>query len=423
MNRNTALGTLGLSVLLILAGIVSQQEVGSSNSVRSNQRVESTVDPIATNIQMSRLVNANNRFGFKLFNQIQTQQPEENIVVSPHSIAIALAMVAKATDGTTQEEIVTALELDRLDPTSINPSYLKLIETLENAEPNLQLAIANSLWVDRDITLKPEFIKDLKKFYQAEVNNLDFADSQAQNTINDWVAENTNDKIPQIVDSLSPEDALYLINAVYFKGSWSNQFDPNATTEAPFYTAPNSSSPHQMMNQTGEYRYHEDDRFQAVRIPYGEKEELGMYIFLPQKTSSLETLNQQLNPENWQEWLSQMRSQRGNITIPRFKLEYERDLIDVLSALGINSIFDSSGADFSAMTDTPVAVDTVKHKTYMEVNESGTEAAAVTSIGIRVTSVQQEDIPFEMNVNRPFFFAIRDDIAETILFMGNVVEP
>ena len=423
MNRNTALGTLGLSVLLILAGIVSQQEVGSSNSVQSNQRVEeSTVDPIATNTQISQLANANNRFGFKLFNQIQTQQPAENIVVSPHSIAIALAMVAKATDGTTQEEIVTALELDRLDPTSIDRSYLKLIETLQNAEPNLKLAIANSLWVDRDITLKPKFIEDLKKFYRAQVSNLDFSNPQAKDKINNWVAENTNDKIPQIVDSLSPEDALYLINAVYFKGSWSNQFDPNATTEAPFYTT-SDSSPQQMMKQTGEYRYYEDDLFQAVRIPYGEKEELGMYIFLPQETSSLKTLNERLNPENWQEWLSQMRSQRGNISIPRFELEYERDLINVLSALGINSIFDSSGANFSTMTDTSVAVDTVKHKTYLEVNESGTEAAAVTSIGIRVTSLQQEDIPFEMNVNRPFFFAIRDDITETILFMGNVVEP
>lgn len=424
MNRNTIFGTLGVGLLLILMALVSQQEVNSSNSLQASSQIkESEVNQATTKIQMSQLADANNRFGFNLFNRIQSQQPQENIVISPNSIAIALAMARRGTSKETLAEITTALELNRLDAANIDASYSELIKTLKNADPNVNLAIANSLWVNRDITLKQEFINDAQKFYLAEVNNLDFATPQAADIINDWVAKNTADKIPQIVDSLSPEDALYLINAIYFKGSWSNQFDPEATTQAPFYTEPNSPQPHQMMNQTGDYRYYENEQFQAVRIPYGKNQELGMYIFLPQETNDLETFNQQLNINNWQEWLAKMRSRKGNITIPRFELEYETELQDVLSALGIKLIFNSAQADFSAMTDASVAIDNVKHKTFIEVNEEGTEAAAVTSIGIRVTSVEPEDIPFNMNVNRPFFFAIGDDITNSILFMGNVVEP
>ena len=425
MNRNSLLGTVGVSILLILMGLVSHQEVSYSNSVRLDSKSDSPIaNQITTETQMSQLADASNRFGFNLFTQIyDRQQPDENLVISPSSIAIALAMVRKGTASATREEVTTALALDRLDSATIDASYLKLTETLKTADPNVELAIANSLWVNQSITLKDEFLSSVEEFYQARISNLDFANSQAKNTINNWVAENTANKITQIVDSISVEDALYLLNAIYFKGSWSQKFDADATTQKPFYSKPNLPQDLAMMSQTGDYRYYENDRFQAVRLPYGEKEELGMYIFLPQETNNLEAFNQQLSVDNWQEWLSQMRSRRGNITIPRFQLEYETDLREFLSDLGINQIFNPSQADFSAMTDDSVAVDTVKHKTFIEVNEEGTEAAAVTSIGIRITSVEPENIPFNMNVNRPFFFAIRDDVTETILFMGNVVEP
>ncbi len=426
MNRNIVLGTLCVSLLLILMGMVSGQEVGliepaqpnHKSSDVANQKITET-----TETQMSQLASASNRFGFNLFDQIYSQQPEDNLVISPSSITFALAMARNGTSGATKEEMTKVLELEKQDPSAINRSYQELIETLKTADPNVKLAIANSLWINQNITLKDQFINSAEEFYQAKVTNLDFADFRSKDIINKWVSKNTANKIPEIVDSVSSEDALYLINAIYFKGIWANKFDPDTTTEQPFYTDPNSSQPQSMMNQTGKYRYYQSDCFQAVRLPYGEKEELGMYIFLPSKTSSLEEFNQQLNSDRWQEWLSHMRSQKGNITIPRFKLEYETDLIKSLSALGMKQIFDSSQADFSAISDTPVAIDTVKHKTFIEVNEEGTEAAAVTSIGIRITSAMPQDTPFNMNVNRPFFFAIRDDITETILFMGNVIEP
>jgi serpin B len=316
------------------------------------------------------------------------------------------------------------LEFKQLEGQTIDASYAKLLTTLKTADSDVQVAIANSLWVNQNVTLKQQFVNNSQKFYQAEITNLDFANPTAKNVINKWVEQKTVNKIPQIVDSTSPEDALYLINAIYFKGNWTKQFDPNLTTQQPFYLQPNAPKPQAMMNQTGDYRYYANDQFQAIRLPYGKNAELGMYIFLPKETSNLQQFNQQLNIDNWQEWLSQMRSRQGTITLPRFKLEYETQLNDVLMSLGMKKIFTSSQADFSQMTDTSVALDSVKHKTVIEVNEEGTEATGVTSIGIRITSaIPKEPKPFTMNINRPFFFAIRDDVTETILFMGNVVDP
>ncbi len=383
------------------------------------------VSSVTTDTNVSQLVSASNRFGFNLFRQIQTQQESENqnIVISPNSVAIALAMIRNGTGGETLTEINTALGLDQLATAKVDPSYAKLIETLKTADADVELAIANSLWVNQNIALKQQFVNNAQDFYQAKVSNLDFADSSVKRRINQWVAKNTAQKIPEIVDSVYPEDALYLINAVYFKGSWANKFDADATTEQPFYVKPGKTKPMATMSQTGDYRYYVNEQFQAIRLPYGKKAELGMYIFLPQESSSLEQFNQQLNLDNWREWLSQMRSQSGNISLPKFKLEYDTELKDVLASLGMQQMFIPSQADFSAMTDTSVAIDTVKHKAVIEVNEEGTEAAGVTSIGIRITSATPETQPFNMNVNRPFFFAIRDDITETILFMGKVSAP
>ena len=442
MNRNTILGTFAVSLLLILAGIVSQEEAGSINSTSSwNKQLtpcplgtsiqnqitapKLIVSSVATETNMSQLVSASNHFGFNLFSQIQAQQESENknIVISPNSVAIALAMMRNGTVGATLAEINAVLGLDQLARENVDQSYAQLMETLKTADADVQLAIANSLWVNQDIALKEQFVNNSQNFYLAKVSNLNFSDASVKHRINQWVAQNTAQKIPKIVDSVSSEDALYLINAIYFKGSWTKKFDADATTQQPFYLQPDQTKPVAMMCQTGDYRYYANEQFQAIRLPYGKKAELGMYIFLPQASSSLQQFNQQLNLDNWQEWLSQMRSQPGNIALPKFKLVYDAQLKDILGSLGIQQAFNSQQADFSPMTDSSVAIDTVKHKAVIEVNEEGTEAAGVTSIGVRITSATPETQPFRMNVDRPFFFAIRDDITETILFMGNVVDP
>jgi serine protease inhibitor len=423
MNRNTLWGTFALVLLVGLAALASQEE---ASSISSLNQLASGSKLIASQpgTKLNQLVNANNRFGFDLFAQLQLQpkSQSQNIFISPQSIAIALGMTRNGTAGKTQAEITQTLGLEQFDPATVDSNYEQLIETLNTADNSGELAIANSLWVNQNISLKDSFIKTNQDFYQGKVSNLDFADTSAKNTINQWVASNTANQIPEIVDSISPEAALYLINAIYFKASWTNKFDPNTTTKQPFQLESETTKPVAMMSQTGDYRYYENEQFQAIRLPYG-KGKLAMYIFLPQANSSLEQFNQQLNLANWQTWLSQMRSQPGNVSLPKFKLEYATELKDVLSSLGMQQVFNSAQADFSAMTDSAVALDQVKHKAVIEVNEEGTEAAGATSSGIRITSATPQKQPFEMNINRPFFFSIRDDRAGIILFMGNVVEP
>jgi serine protease inhibitor len=424
MNRNTLWGTFAVILLLGLAGLVSQEEASSISS-RPQLSTPSKFIAIKPEPHLSQLVDASNQFSFDLFNQLQLQQKSQsqNILISPQSMAIALAMTRNGTAGKTQAEMNQVLGLEQLDTATVDLSYDQLIKTLQTADLDVELAIANSLWVNQDISLKQQFIQTTQDFYQGKVANLNFADPAAKKTINQWVASNTNYKIPEIVEAIAPDDALYLLNAIYFQGSWTNKFNPSDTIAKPFDLEPKKTKPVAMMSQTGNYRYYQNPDFQAIRLPYGQQGELGMYIFLPQKNSSLAQFQQQLNLANWQEWLSQMRSQPGNVSLPKFKLEYETELKDVLSSLGMEQVFDATQANFSVMTDSAVAINSVKHKAVIEVNEAGTEAAGATSLGIRITAATPQNQGFEMNIDSPFFFAIRDDITETILFMGNVVEP
>ena len=175
------------------------------------------------------------------------------------------------------------------------------------------------------------------------------------------------------------------------------------------------------MWQSDRYAYYETPEFQAVSLPYGSGR-MSLYVFLPKATSSLAAFQQTLTAENWQTWMNRFSRRQGTVGLPKFKLEYEVDLKEALSALGMSTAFDANQADFSGLSETETHISQVKHKTFVEVNEAGTEAAAVTSISVSVTSVVSGG-PFQMMVDRPFFFAIRDQQTGTVLFMGTIVEP
>lgn len=215
---------------------------------------------------------------------------------------------------------------------------------------------------------------------------------------------------------------MFLINAIYFKGKWMNEFDKSQTADQPFTLADGRQKQHPMMSQRGDYRYTENQQFQAVSLPYG-KGRTSLYVFLPKPNSNLADFQKTLTAENWQTWMKTFSKREGSIQLPRFKMEYEIQLKKSLSALGMGIAFDPLKADFSNLSETSTRIDEVKHKTFVEVNEEGTEAAAVTSIGIRATSAQMEVAPFSMTVDRPFFCAIRDNKTGEILFMGEIVNP
>ena len=366
-----------------------------------------------------RLVAANTKFGFNLFHTLSKQQPNQNIFISPTSVALALSMTYNGVSGETKQEMTKVLELTGITPQEINAANQGLQNSLQKVDPNVQVLIANSLWAQQGFFLKPEFLQTNQEYYQANVTELDLINPQSLSLINNWVSQKTQGKIEKIVDKIRPDEVLFLINAIYFKGNWKTPFDKSKTANKTFSLSDGSSKQHPMMSQTAIYGYYETDKFEAVSLPYGKEGSLSMYIFLPRLNSNLETFLHQLTPENWNKWMQEFRKTNCIIEIPRFKMEYKVELKSTLIALGMAGIFDISKADFSAMTDDNVAVDSVKHKTFVEVNEEGTEAAAVTSL----MSSRSAGSFFQMNVNRPFFCAIRDNTTGTILFMGTIVDP
>ncbi|HEY9743997.1 MAG TPA: serpin family protein [Coleofasciculaceae cyanobacterium] len=411
---------------IVLAGIVGglmAQKINADPLVNSQKPGRPALTAQSPNPQMnSQLVDANTKFGFKLFSEILKQDSKRNVFVSPTSVAIALSMTYNGASGETQEAMAKALELQGMSLQDVNQANQVLKTTLENADPDVQLSIANSLWARKGVSFKPDFMQRNQEFYKAKVTELDFTKPDATSTINSWVKENTRGKIDQIVQQLKPDDVLFLINAIYFKGNWTKKFDKSQTTERPFYLADGTQKQHPMMSQSSRYRYFENDAFQAAMLPYG-KGRLSLYVFLPKKNTSLNTFQQQLSAENWQQWMNQFGMRQGTIQLPRFKFDYDIQLNTALKALGMESAFSDSQADFSNMTSESVKIDQVKHKTFVEVNEEGTEAAAATSVGMVTTSARMPEEPFQMVVDRPFFCAIRDNQTGTVLFMGSIKEP
>jgi serine protease inhibitor len=406
------LGVLGCSSVNNNTNALAQSELPQSESPLQKK----TVPPD------TKLVDANNKFGFKLFSEILNKESsEKNIFVSPLSVAIALTMTYNGASGSTQQAMAKALELQGMSLQEINSAYATFKSSLDKSDANVQLTIANSLWANKDSILQPDFIKRTQDFYKAKVANLDFQDATAPSIINNWVKENTSGKITKIVETIEPNQVLFLINAIYFKGQWSNKFDKTQTAEHPFYSTSSKQKKHPMMSQKGDYRYYENEQFQAVSLPYGQDGKVSFYIFLPKQNSNLKAFHQNLNVENWQKWMAQFSKREGFIRLPRFQTDYDITLNDTLKALGMEEAF-TNKANFSAMGKN-LSISQVKHKTFVEVNEEGTEAAAATSVGIVATSLRQKPEPFRMIIDRPFFCAIRDNQTGNLLFMGSIVDP
>lgn len=416
MNRMLSLVAAGVVCTGVLAGLMTQKIHADSPIPKHTMAIQpdTTVD--------AKLVEANTRFGFKLFQEVTKKDGNKNVFVSPTSIAIALSMTYNGANGETQQAMANALSLQGMSLPELNQANNTLKTSLENADPAVQMSIANSLWSKQGISFKPEFLQQNKQFYGAKVQELDFAKPESVKVINNWVNENTKGKIDSIVDQLKPDDVLFLINAIYFKGNWTKPFDKEQTTKRPFNLADGSQKQQPMMSQSGKYKYYENDLFQAVSLPYG-KGRMSLYVFLPNKTTNLNSFEEQLHSEQWQKWMNQFQMRQGSVQLPRFKFDYNITLNKALKSLGMEKAF-SPRADFSNMTSASVAINEVKHKTFLEVNEEGTEAAASTSVGMVLTSARMPaETPFKMVVDRPFFCAIRDNQTGTILFMGSIKEP
>jgi serpin B len=389
----------------------------------SNAAMETeTTKPIDGPVD-ARLVSANTAFGFKLFGEVAKQDAGKNIFISPASVGLALAMTYNGAVGETKLGMERALEIQGLHHDELNRAYGQLRQALESTDPKVELNIANSLWARKGVSFNPDFIQRDKQYYGAEVTALDFGDPASPGTINSWVSDKTKGKITHIVDQIDAQTILFLINAIYFKGKWSIEFDKAKTKDDTFTTGAAQQKRVPMMHQSGRYNYYEGKNFQAVSLPYGAGR-ASLYIFLPGASSNLAEFQRNLTAANWDAWMKQFAETEGSIAVPRFRVEYEVGLNDALKALGMGVAFDANRADFSGIVQGSerAYISRVKHKTFAEVNEEGTEAAAVTSVEMRTTSARLQRT-FQMVVDRPFFCAIRDNKTGTVLFVGSITDP
>ncbi|HEY7181390.1 MAG TPA: serpin family protein [Blastocatellia bacterium] len=371
----------------------------------------------------SNLAAASNAFGFDLFQQLLRQAANENVFFSPLSVTVALGMTYNGAAGETKTGMARALKIEGMSLADLNRASAELLKALKSSDPKIELAVANSLWTRGGMRFNEDFLERARQFYGAEISPLDFNNPQSAATINRWVSGATKGKIGRIIDQINPQQVMFLINAVYFKGQWQRRFEQTLTKEQPFHLPDGREQPAPMMAQSGNYLYLRGDKFQAVSLPYGNGG-VSLYLFLPDQGSSLDEFLKGLSYQKWEEWITNFTKTPGDVKLPRFKLDYEKTLNDPLKDLGMGVAFNPQKADFSGIhAEKDLYISEVKHKAVVEVNEEGTEAAAATSVGVATTSVREPRERFTFIADRPFLMAIRDSQTGAILFMGTLMEP
>ena len=370
----------------------------------------------------ARLLEAENEFGFELFRLVYGTETEyDNIMISPLSVSLALAMTYNGANGETKTAMEKTLKVYGLTPDDINKSYFDLVNALKSLDQKVLLEIANAIYYRNDFMVENSFIKTNQQYYNAEVSALDFSSPQALNTINGWVAEKTHDKIETILDEIKPSHVMFLLNAIYFKGTWAKEFITKSTEKLPFYLENETNIQTETMQRFDTLPYTSNDLFSAVQLSYG-KGSYNMYVFLPNPEKNIQEIVDKLDADNWETWMKSFGvTQNVDIKFPKFKYEYDTKLNDVLTEMGMGVAF-TGAADFTGINrDGDLKIDYVKHKSFIDVNEEGTEAAAVTIVAIDRTSAGPQNIPFI--VNRPFFYAITEKSTGAVLFMGTVKNP
>jgi len=381
---------------------------------------EITELPRALTSAETQVLRASTDFGLELLRQMVAEAPDSTHLVSPFSASMALGMALNGADGTTFDEMRTTLGFGTLDRDAINRSYRDLLELLLALDPAVSFSVANSVWYDQAWTLRPSFRDAVDAHFGARVEGIDFRDPGASGRINAWVDEATRGRIPEIAPDPIPEDAVaYLINALHFLGDWREAFDPADTRNHQFTGQDGSPTPIRLMQREGKIRGTQWQGHKAADLPYGGAA-WSMTVVLPRAGATVEDLLGELDAEGWEALTSGFSEYRGILGLPRFTVEWEGGLNAALSRMGMPTAFSPVGADFSRLfvEDNDLYLSDVRQKTFMRVDERGTEAAAVTSVEVRVTSM-----PPSFIVDRPFLLAIRERHSGTVLFLGAMVEP
>lgn len=366
-----------------------------------------------------KVIASNSDFAFSLFKEIAAVEIEDNFMISPVSASLALGMVYNGADNETKfafDEVFNYGDASLEEVNSINQS---LINYLTENVSGTQFSVANSLWMNQDFSFHDNFTSLNKKYYDAKVENLDFQDPNTLKIINNWVSDKTQKKIPTILEAIEPGMVLFAINALYFKSDWKHKFKEENTKNLPFYPAGSSAKSVPMMNMTENLSFLSNSIFSSVKLPY-KNDKFNMTVFLPNEDKTLNDVIEVLDEKNRTSWENQYTTQKVIVTMPKFTFSYKKEFNDALQNMGLGIAF-TDNADFSLMSATPTKISFVLQKTFIEVNEKGTEAAAATVVGMELTNAGPT--LNRLLIDRPFIFIITEKTTNAICFMGKVGMP
>ncbi|MEI6555241.1 MAG: serpin family protein [Paludibacter sp.] len=380
-------------------------------------KIPTDATPIKLTVAQQNRVGQDNEFAFDLLKNSISTSGETNVFISPLSVSIALGMAWNGAVGTTKTEMETALKMSGMSVDDINSYYKIMQSTLPGIDPTSKLSIANSLWYRTGFAVKPAYLQVNKDYFNAYVKELDFSQAWAVDTINNWCSAKTNKMIPKVLDNIPSDIVMYLINAEYFKGIWRKKFDKTQTTLSSFTNELGNQVNVNMMYQKDTFAYSVDNYAQYLDMPYGNKA-FSMTVILPVDGKTNADVLNYLTAEKFNSILGYMPTKKVEVHMPRFNTKNDLNMIPPLQNMGMKQAF-TDFADFSNIADAQLLISTIKHITNIEVTEEGTEAAAVTIIGVGVTSMPVDPDPV-FRVNKPFLFVIREKSTGVILFMGKM---
>jgi serine protease inhibitor len=375
--------------------------------------------PIDLTTNQVSLIGSGNMFAFNIFRKVVDNSAEtENVIISPLSISSALSMTLNGANGSTLDAMLTTLSLDSLTPAIINSSYKSLTQSLLSVDKQVLISIANSVWSEKDFVVKKPFTDILTGYYNADSRSFDITDPQAPVQINNWIDTKTNGLITNMIDKLDPTTVMLLINAIYFKGKWKTQFDAANTVQESFYKPGNVTEQVPMMKQTSDYKIYKGTGFTLAELPYGQGNFV-MDVILPDDNNGIDNLISSMDNNTLNGWLNMMSSRKIDLSFPRFKYGYKKELTQILTDMGMGITF-GHYADFSNISDFKLYISLVLHQAVIETNEEGTEAAAATVVGISTSAVME---PLILSIDHSFIYIIRETTTNSILFMGKVSDP
>lgn len=413
-----------LALVVVIAAALAGCDWITGSDRRSGPPPEITELPRPLTLAEGAVLRGSTAFGIELLREVFREAPDETHLVSPFSASMALGMALNGADGETFEEMRRTLGFadrgaEMLDRDAINTSYRDLVELLVSVDPHVSFAVANGVWHDAPWTPRSTFVEAMEAYFSAPVEGLDFTDPATPDVIDAWVREATRDRIEGIAPRPIPGDAVaYLVNALHFLGDWREPFHPEETRDHQFRGPDGEQTPIRLMTRDGEHRVTSWNGHTAVDLPYGGAA-WSMTLVLPRAAGGLAELIDELDAEAWEGLTSGYTRSRVHLGLPRFTLEWEGHLVDPLTRMGMPSVFDPARADLSLLFEEPddLYVTDVRQKTWMRVDERGTEAAAVTSVEVSVVSA-----PPMIHFDRPFLLAIRERLSGAVLFLGAIVE-